>query len=178
MFRPLHTLLAATAVALCVTPVRAQVDFTKEIDQLQAAALNLATTSTDFPAALRDAARINAKVIELRSADDPARTQSLIDEAALLAATGDTDGARVYLGRAVADAMRHGNVLAAADASTTAALLAQQAGDFRSEGVFRRNARSLAVSPELTQAQSTAIVARLYGASWKAPANDNARLVN
>jgi hypothetical protein len=178
MFRPLHTLLAAMTVALFATPARAQVDFTREIDQLQAAALNLATTTSDFPAALRDAARINAKVIELRSADDPARTQCLIDEAALLAATGDVDGARAYLGRAVADAMRQGNVLAAADASATAALLAQQAGDFRSERIFRRNARSLAVSPELTQAQSAAIVARLYGASWKASANDDARLVN
>ena len=116
---------------------------------------------------MADAIRLHARVVELRTADDPARAACLMDHASLLAASGDVVEARVFLARAVAQNMRTGDVLAAADASATAALLAQQAGDFRSARIFRKNARSLALSPALTTEQSNAIAARIYGAGWK-----------
>lgn len=163
--------IVGTALALAGlgTPLAGQsIDVSKELDQLHAAALGLAASSTVFQNDLADAIRLHARVVELREADDPARAACLMDQASLLLAAGDVEAARTFVARAVAQAMRTGDVLAAADASAIGALLAQRDGDFRAEQIYRKNARSLALSPALTPEQSNAIAARLYGAGWKA----------
>lgn len=159
--------LGFLALAVLASPATAQIDFSNELDQLHEAALGLASSSTSFQEDLADAVRIHARVVALRTADDPARTRCLMEHASLLLAAGDREEARVFVARAVAQAMRTGDVLAAADASATAALLAQDDGDIRVARVFRKNARSLALSPELTAEESAAIAARLYGENWK-----------
>ena len=168
MKRSASLALGFIALAGLAAPATAQIDFSNELDQLHDAALGLAATSTNFQADLADAVRVHARVVALRTEDDPARGRCLMDHASLLLATGDLEGARVFAARAVAQAMSTGDVLTAADASATAALLAQQDGDFRAARVYRRNARSLALLPEVTAEQSAAIATRLYGESWKA----------
>jgi hypothetical protein len=168
-----RSMLAGLALALAglAAPLAAQtIDFTQELDDLHQAALGLAATSASFEDDLADAIRLHARVVELRATDDPARGQCLMDHASLLSAAGDVAGARTYVARAIAQAMSQNDVLAAADASATAALLAQQANDFRAARIYRKNARSLALMPGLTTEQSNAIATRLYGASWKASA--------
>jgi ATP/maltotriose-dependent transcriptional regulator MalT len=169
---------AALALAGTVAPLGGQtIDFTDQIDQLHSAVLALAASSTAFQNDLGDAVRLHARVIDLRGADDPARVACLIDQASLLMGTGDLEGARVFVARAVAQAMRTGDAMAAADASAIAALLAQEDGDVRAARIYRKNARSLALSSELTTEESNAIASRLYGASWKASANNPAVVV-
>jgi hypothetical protein len=169
----------ALAVAGLATPLGAQtVDFSDELAQLDEAVLGLAASSSDFGTDVQDAIRLHARVVALRAEDDAARGACLMDHASLLMATDDVEGARVFVARAVAQAMNQGDELAAADASAVAALLAQQAGDLRAARIYRKNARSLALSPGLTPEQSNAIAARLYGAGWKATARGGTAVVD
>ena len=167
-----RTLIAGLALALTGldTPLAAQTtpSFGRELDRLHEAVMGLAASSHDFQDDLADVVRLHEHVTGLRPANDPRRFDCLMDQASLALGAGDLAGARRWVAEAVAQADWRGDALKAAEASVTAAVLAQQAGDFATEKTFRINARNLALSPSLTLAQSASIVTRLYGESWKA----------
>ena len=164
--------LAGLALALSglAAPLAAQtpIDFTPQLDRLHEAVMGVAASSHHFDADLAQVARLHAHLTGLRTPSDPRLVECLMDQASLALGVGDLTGARRWVAEAVAQAEWRGDVLKAAQASVTAAVLAQQAGDFATEKTFRINARNLALSPSLSLAETSAIVSRLYGEAWKA----------
>lgn len=174
----IHSLGLVLVALACATPAAAQIDFSRELDQVDAAVMALAASSKDFPADLAVVTRLHGHIATLRQTTDPARFDCLMDQASLLLGNGDLHGARRFTAEAVAQAQSHGQALEAAEASVTAAALAQRAGDFEAERVFRLNARTLALSPTVAPADANAIAARLYGAAWKAAAGGMGVLID
>ena len=164
--------LAGLALALSglAAPLAAQtsIDLTPQVDRLHEAVMGLAVSSHDFDDDLAEVVRLHEHVTALRAPSDPRLFDCLMDQASLALGVGDLAGARRWVAEAVAQAEWRGDILKAAEASVTAAVLAQQAGDFATEKTFRINARNLALSPSLSLAETSAIVTRLYGEAWKA----------
>ena len=164
--------IAGLALALSglAAPLAAQTpfDFRPELDRLHEAVMGIGASSHEFDADLAQVARLHEHVTALRAPGDPRLFDCLMDQASLALGVGDLAGARRWVAEAVAQAEWRGDVVKAAQASVTAALLAQQAGDFATAKTFRVNARNLALSPGVSLAETTAIVQRLYGEAWKA----------
>jgi hypothetical protein len=98
--------LGLAALAGAAAPVAAQtepIDFTFAIDQLHEAVMGLASPSTESAADLKTVARLHARVVAMRAPTDPHRYQCLMDQAALLLALEDVEGARTYVAQASAE---------------------------------------------------------------------------
>jgi hypothetical protein len=166
-----RSLLAGLSLALggLAAPAAAQTpDLAFAVQQLDRAVVSLASSSASFTEDMSVVARLHEKVLRLRMPNDPGRFECLLDQASFLLATGDLKGARRFAGAAVSQAEASGDIANAADASVTAAILAQQAGDRDAARVWRLNARTLATLPEVRPAQAAAIASRLYGERWRA----------
>jgi hypothetical protein len=166
-------MIRACALALTLTlltaaqPAAGQVKMTSELDQLHESVMTLAASRGQFHTDLHDVARLHGGVAALRDAGDPKRFTCLMDQAGLLAATGDLEGAFSTAALAAAHAQAKGDFFDAGRAYVTAGLLARRAGDFAAAEGFRQRAEWLATLPAVDPAESAVIAARLYEEQWK-----------
>lgn len=108
MKRTTWLVLGLAAAAGFAAPVAAQtqpvdLSFTFALDQLHEAVMGLAASSEDSPSDLTTVARLHERVIGMRAPTDPHRYECLMEQASLLLALDDVNGARTYVAQASAE---------------------------------------------------------------------------
>jgi hypothetical protein len=169
----IRTLAKGLALALLTQAVPAAAQstapfiFSHELDALHESVMALANSPGNFSENLDEVARLHGAVAALRTSGDPRRFECLMDQAALLAGTGRTQGAQSIAELAALHAERQGAWTESATAWVTAIALARQSGDFEAAERSRQHAEWIATLLSLTGEESARIAGALYEAHWR-----------
>lgn len=157
--------LAAVVAATILVPVTARAQIrTKSAPPAPALALERqASPMMDEPKQWPAMAELYVQAAQLRTADDPRGVDDLILAAAAYRWSGKRTPARTTFVAAGERALSLGDVVRAADAFLTAAVIANEQKDLAAAWQLKGRAERLAQSPLLTDGQRTLILGQFGG---------------